>query len=233
MKLAIMQPYFFPYIGYWQLLNHVDRFVIYDDVNYIKRGWINRNRILINGDPKLLVIPLRDASQNKAICDHVIDESAAWRAKMLRSVDNAYRRAPYFSDAFPVINSIISCDTADLAAFLKNGLVTLSDYLGITTQIVSTSRGYDNAGLLGQGRIMDICNQENCDSYVNLEGGRALYDSKDFDAAGLSLEFLSTNRLSYAQRADSFTENMSIVDVLMAVGREGVRELLPNFSLVE
>ena len=108
MKLAIMQPYFFPYVGYWQLLNAVDRFVVYDDVNYIKGGWINRNRILINGKPSYITIPLNRASPNNLICDLTLQTSPVWRRKMIKSIENTYRKAPYFDEIFPTIEKSIN-----------------------------------------------------------------------------------------------------------------------------
>jgi hypothetical protein len=228
-----MQPYFFPYLGYWQLLNYVDRFVIYDDVNYIKGGWINRNRILINEEPHFITVPLRGASQNKLICEINIDESAFWRTKMLKSIENAYRKSPFFSEVFPVLEQIIRHEGEDLASFLKQQLQLLAEFLGIGTEVMGSSRIYANNRLSGQDRIIDICRQEHASVYINPEGGLALYSSSEFSLAGLPLQFLKSNSRSYVQRAPSFVSNLSVVDALMAVGREGVNALLTDFTLIK
>jgi hypothetical protein len=228
-----MQPYFFPYLGYWQLLNYVDRFVIYDDVNYIKGGWINRNRILINGEPRYLTIPLRDASPNKLIYELAIAESVGWRNKLLKSVEGAYKKSPFFEEAIPVIQEIIQFNDGNLASFLSHQIIKLVEFLGIQTEVRETSRNYNNGELAGQTRVIDICRRENAKRYLNAEGGMALYDRSAFGEAGLTLQFIKMNSQEYVQRASAFVPNLSIVDVLMAVGREGVRDLLADYSLIE
>lgn len=233
MKLAIMQPYFFPYLGYWQLMNIVDRFVIYDDVNYIKRGWINRNRILINGEPRYLTVPVSNASQNKRICDLTIDDSGNWRGKVLKSIEGAYRKSPWFDEVFPVLQDIVQYNERGLADYLRYQLFRLAEFLGIGTVLIGSSRQYANADLSGQARILDICRRENADAYLNAEGGMALYDSSAFIEVGLSLQFIRMNPKEYAQRAATFVPNLSIVDVLMAIGSGRVRESLADFSLIE
>jgi hypothetical protein len=227
-----MQPYFLPYLGYWQLLNYVDRFVIYDDVNYITRGWVNRNRILINGEPRYLTIPLCNASQNRLICEIGVAPSV-WRSKLLRSIELAYMKSPFFNEVIPLLNKIIQRDDGNLASFVTYQISTLAEFIGIDTELRTSSRRYSNSELAGQARIIDICKRESADIYVNAEGGRLLYDSNAFAEAGLKLQFIKTNMKSYAQRSSAtFVPNLSIVDTLMAVGREGVREMLADFSLI-
>ena len=103
MKIAIMQPYFFPYLGYWQLMNIVDKFVIYDDVNYIKRGWINRNRILVEGKPFYIHVPVMKASQNKIINEMEVFVDSSLRKKELKTIELAYKKAPFFDSVYPLI----------------------------------------------------------------------------------------------------------------------------------
>lgn len=228
-----MQPYFFPYLGYWQLMNIADRFVIYDDVNYIKRGWINRNRILINGEPRYLTVPLSDASQNKKICELTIADSGNWRGKVLKSIEGAYRKSQWFADVFPVLEDIVLCPERGLADYLKYQLVRMADFLSIDTILIASSRYYANTTLTGQARIIDICRREKADEYLNLAGGMALYDGNAFSEAGLSLQFMKMNPGEYAQQSTAFVPNLSIVDALMAVGRGGVRDALADFSLIK
>jgi hypothetical protein len=231
MKLAIMQPYFFPYIGYWQLIYAVDRFVIYDDVNFIKKGWINRNRILINGEPGYITIPLVGASQNKRICDIEMQTSAHWRNKMLKSIEFNYRKSPFFDEIFGEINRLISNPATNLAQFLAQSLEDIATLLGISTEFVRSSRDYGNSSLRGQDRILDICDREGATSYINAPGGQALYDTASFANANIDLCFSSGRISPYPQRAGEFVPNLSIIDALMEVGVSGVCERLREFDL--
>lgn len=233
MKLAIMQPYFVPYLGYWQLLNAVDRFVIYDDVNYIKGGWINRNRILINGQPSYITIPLYQASPNKLICDISMQPSPVWRKKLIKSIENAYRKAPFFTACFPVFEKIINYETECLADYLTHQLRVLATYMSIKTEIVVTSRHYQNNSLTGQDRVLDICKREGATSYLNSQGGQLLYDSETFSNSGIDLRFMVMNSVSYQQRATSFVPSLSIIDALMEVGAVETMRNMNEFELFE
>ena len=231
MKLAIMQPYFFPYIGYWQLINAVDRFVIYDDVSFINRGWINRNRILINGAPHYITVPLVGASQNKRICDIAMQDTTRWRDKIERSIESAYGRSTCFTETFPEIRRQIRHESNNLAEFLAAHLVRMAAFLGIETEIVRSSRIYGNSELRGEERIVDICEREGASSYVNLPGGRALYNAESFGIADVKLLFLSSRISPYRQRTPNFVPNLSIVDTLVEVGKSGVATRLCGYDL--
>lgn len=220
--VAIMQPYLFPYIGYWQLLQAADRFVVYDDVNYIVRGWVNRNRILINQAPGLITLPLLQASQNRKINEIDIAPAAQWQRRMLRCVEMAYRKAPCFDQVFPVVERILAHPDNNLAGFLTHQIQVLAGFMGQTVQIVSSSQGYGNAGLAAQERIVDICRQEGASRYINAQGGRALYEPARFAEAGIDLRFIGMRALPYRQRGEGFTPYLSIVDALMEVGAEGI-----------
>jgi hypothetical protein len=230
-RLAIMQPYFFPYIGYWQLIHAVDRFVIYDDVNYIVRGWINRNRLLINGQPGYITVPLRQPSQNRRICDISLQPSPVWRDKLVKSVEVAYRRAPYFVAAFSVVERIIRYEADNLSDYLVHQLRTLSVFMGIQTEFVPTSRCYGNDELSGQERILDICKREGATNYINPQGGQALYDRGSFIQNCLDLKFLVPSVIEYKQFEHLHVPWLSIIDVLMFNGIKGTRKLLENYSV--
>ena len=217
MRLAIMQPYFFPYLGYWQLLNTADRFVIFDDVNYIKRGWINRNRILVNGEPKYITVPLNQSSQNKRICDLTLLSSTDWRKKLVRSIEYSYRKAPCFPEIFPIIEKIICHKALNLSEYLANQLVTLAELLRIDTEFVMSSRCYQNDSLTGPERILDICRRENATTYINPEGGYELYDTAAFESEDIDLRFLVMRPVAYKQRSTGFVPFLSIIDALMEV----------------
>jgi len=232
-KLAIMQPYFFPYLGYWQLMQAVNRFVIYDDVNYIKGGWINRNRFLVNGKVVFLTIPLQQASPFKRICDTHLLTSHDWRDQLLKTIDMAYHKAPYFTEVFPVVEKIIHHDTVSLSSYLAHQLQTLAAFMGIRTEFVTSSRRYNNNALSGQARILDICRREGAQTYINAPGGRALYDVSTFRDAGINLCFITMHTLPYAQHSKAFEPGLSVIDVLMAVGAAGIKQHLDSFELME
>ena len=233
MKLGIMQPYFFPYLGYWQLLKTVDRFVVLDDVNYINRGWINRNRILINAEPSYITIPLRKVSQNMRICDLLIHEESPWRNKILRSIEHAYRRAPFFDSVFPLLEIIISNPVENLADYLLWQLQKVSSLLDIETDIVPTSRLYKNEDLSGERRIIDINIKESADNYLNLESGQSLYNAEAFSDASIRLEFIKYNAVPYFQRYPGFVSHLSIIDVLMELGPEKAASKLAEHELIQ
>lgn len=227
-----MQPYFLPYLGYWQLLNFVDRFVIYDNVNFIKGGWINRNRILINGKPSYITIPLHQASQNKLICDISLQSSLAWQTKMIKSIEYTYRKAPFFSNIFPIIKQIISYKTDNLADFLVHQLKTMAAFLGIRTELIKSSHRYKYPNLTGQDRILDICKREGASAYINLQGGQALYNAAAFRRQDIDLCFIVTQQIPYMQRSAGFVASLSLVDALMEIGAQGVAEQLDKFNLL-
>ena len=233
MKLAIMQPYFFPYLGYWQLIHAADKFVIYDDVNYIKGGWINRNRILINGKPVYITVPLHKASPYKRICDIVLQSGQAWRDKLVRMVEITYRKAPYFDAVFPVIEKLIRHEVVNLSDYLAHQIQALVLFMDIKTELVTTSRSYCNDHLNGQARLLEICRFEKADTYLNPEGGQALYNSAAFRNSGFDLRFLVMRPLPYKQRASSFLPYLSLIDVLMETGPAGVKYHLEAFDLIE
>lgn len=220
--LAIMQPYLFPYIGYWQLLHASDSFVIYDDVNYINRGWINRNRILINNAAGLITLPLLQASQNRKINEIDIAPVAQWQRRMLLTLEMAYRKAPCFPQVFPLFEQILSYESSNLAQFLTYQIQMIANFMGLTTRIVPSSQIYGNTHLAAQERILDICSREGATRYINAQGGQSLYEPLAFANAGIDLQFIAMRPLPYHQRGKTFTPYLSIIDALMEVGAEGI-----------
>lgn len=229
--LAIMQPYLFPYLGYWQLLQAADRHVVYDDVHYIKGGWINRNRLLVAGQVAYVTVPLHGASSFARICDIALDTRAPWRDKLVRTIAFNYRRAPCFAQVFPTLERIVQHEAPLLADYLLNQLRAIAAWLGIETEIVPTSRVYANAHLRGQDRVLDICRREGATTYINLPGGRALYDAQAFGQAGLALRFVQPRGPVYPQTAPGFVPGLSVIDTLMALGVDGTRRALRDFDL--
>lgn len=232
MRIAIMQPYFLPYIGYLQLMNAVDKFVLYDDVNYINKGWINRNRILVSGKEYLFTIPLKEASQNKLINEIYLSDDPKWRGKLLKTFEQAYKKAPFYLTAFAVTEKIINLDAEKVSDWIADSFAILAQYLNIQTEIVASSSIYQNTHLKGQERILDICQQEKADHYINPIGGTDLYDKSIFDKAGIQLNFLKSKPLIYSQFKNEFVPWLSIVDIMMFNDIPTIQGILNEYELI-
>jgi hypothetical protein len=232
MKIAIMQPYFFPYIGYFQLIAAVDKFVVYDDVNYINRGWINRNNILVNGAATFIQIPLSGASQNKLINEIEIINEAKWRVKLLRTIEQSYKKSPFFIVVYDLIQTQINNRYSNIGAFNLQIIQAICNYLGIKTQIISNSVQYQNKHLSGQSRIIDICKKENATHYINPIGGIELYDNKTFIQEKIELSFIKSIASPYSQLKGDFVPFLSIIDVMMFCSKEEIKSMLDRYSLI-
>lgn len=232
MKLAIMQPYLFPYIGYFQLMNAVDKFVIYDDVNYIKKGWINRNNILVNHKASMFTVPLAGASQNKLIYEIATGDLAGWSKSFLKTVEQNYKRAPYYQNTFVMLKEILSAESQNISALCFDSLKQIADYLELKTSFVQTSRVYNNHELKGQERILDICLKENAGHYINPVGGMELYSKEKFSENGMQLSFIKSQDITYQQFGDEFVPWLSIIDVLMFNSPEDIKVMLHKYELL-
>lgn len=225
-----MQPYLFPYIGYFQLINIADKFVLYDDVNYIKKGWINRNNLMVNGKKMLFTVSLAHASQNKLINEIEIADTFE---KLLKTIQINYSKAEYYKQTNELINKIISYKQNNLRDFIKNSLEALTNYIGIESEMLVSSELNKNNALKGQDKILEICKLLNASSYFNLPGGMDLYDKNKFREAGIELYFVKTNHTPYKQFSKEFEPALSIIDVLMHNSIERVNELLNKYELVK
>lgn len=233
MTVAIMQPYFLPYIGYVQLLNAVDTFVLYDDVAFINRGWINRNKLLVNGKEFMFTVPLKEASQNKRIRDIAFGDDLKWRGKLLQTIRQSYRKAPQFDAVWPMTEAMIQYDAPNIADYIRHSLEQIAAYLNITTRIVASSTIYNNEQLRAQERILDICRQEKATRYINPIGGQELYDKPTFAEANMELFFIKTRPIVYPQfSGQPFVPWLSILDVLMFNDPAQVHTLLTDYELV-
>jgi hypothetical protein len=232
MRVAIMQPYFLPYIGYFQLINAVDNFVIYDDVNFIKRGWINRNTIMVNKQSFLFSIPLISASQNNKIYEITISEDVNWKSNLLKTIELSYKKAPYFSDIYPLLNKIIGHKETNLSRFILFSLKEICNYLSIGTLFMISSEIDKNNSLNGQDKIIEICKKVNAESYINPIGGIELYNVKDFTVNNISLNFIKSNVIVYPHLHEVFVPNLSILDVLMFNSKNELKNLLNQYQLI-
>ncbi len=231
-KIAVMQPYFFPYIGYFQLINSVDKFVILDDVNYIKKGWINRNYILVNSKPCLFTIPLVKPSQNKLINETEIAFETNWKKKFLKTIETGYVKAPFFSEVYGMLSLIMESGQNNLSKFIQLSLKEIKTYLGLNTAIVESSVTYSNSHLKGEQRITDICRKENSQVYINLPGGTELYSKSNFLREGIDLYFIKSDRIEYRQFENEFAPSLSMIDVMMFNSKERINKFLNSYELV-
>lgn len=234
MKLAIMQPYFMPYIGYFQLIMASDKFVIYDDVTYIKQGWINRNQVLINGEAKKFSIPLRNGSSNVLIKDIEISEIAfdKWKKVFHKTLMSSYGRAPYYNDIMILMDRILSDFDNSIVELSIRGIEETLKYLGLSCNMVRSSKSYNNTDLVSQNRVLDICKKENASIYVNPMGGRELYSRDIFEQNGLELFFIKPQCIAYKQYKGDFVPWLSMIDILMFNSPDEIKTMLGCYDLV-
>ena len=229
MTLGIMQPYFMPYIGYWQLMAAVDTYVVYDDVNYIKGGWVARNNILLNGQKHMFTITLNGASPNKLFNEITIKDDFK---KFSRLIESAYRKSPYYAEVSALLDKIYNYEDKSLGVFMMHSFQVVLDYLEINTKLVLSSTIEKDNSLRGKDKVKHICHLLGADTYYNAIGGQELYDKEDFMADGINLHFVQTNLMPYAQLGSEFVPGLSIIDVLMHNGKEGTKKLLNEYTLI-
>lgn len=224
-----MQPYFFPYIGYFQLISAADTFVVYDDVNFIKGGWINRNFILSNGDKLRITLQLLGASPNQLINQIHVGNSGH---KLFKTIQQSYSRANYYDDVIPLIEKILYSEETNLAAFLNFSLRQICDYLGLDRKwYLSSDLNKDNA-LRGQQKVLAICEELGAKQYINVPGGRALYDHGSFAEQEIQLSFLEPVIQSYEQNSHVFIPNLSIIDVMMFNSQKQCQQMVREYGIV-
>lgn len=232
MKAGIMQPYFMPYLGYWQLMNAVDVYVIYDDVNFIKGGWINRNRILNGEKVQYINVQMKGASSFKRINQIEVQRDKIYIEKTKRTVWNAYHNAPHFTETYFLLEDIFDCDKDNLASYLEYSIRKVCAHLGIDTKLLISSEIVKNNSLKGEEKVIEICKNLGADMYYNAIGGRELYDFEHFRERGMELFFLQPGDTVYVQGGKPFVPNLSIIDVMMYNSVEEIVAMLRNYTLI-
>lgn len=229
MKLAIMQPYFMPYLGYFQAIAAVDKYVVYDDVQYIKGGWINRNNLIICGQKKMFTIIQDGASPNKLINEISFKDNFKG---FLMTVKCNYSKAPFFSEVYPLIESICNYPKKGLGDFIYNSFVEICNFLDVKTELILSSSFKKDTTLKAEEKVMHICKLLGADTYINAIGGQELYSKEEFKQNGIDLYFIKMDNVEYKQFSNKFIPNLSIIDVLMHNGKEGTKDLLNKYTLV-
>ncbi|MFS8063614.1 MAG: WbqC family protein [Luteimonas sp.] len=233
LRVALMQPYFFPYLGYFQLMHAVDCFVFYDDAQFMKGGWVNRNRLLVDGRPGWWTFPVVHASHRLPICGREYRSAPAQTARLIAQVEHAYRLAPHFGSMFPRIAGYLGSPQSNVAAFNQAHLESLARDMGLRCRFLASSELVPGTTLGGQAKVIEICRALGATHYINSPGGQALYDADVFADAGLQLGFLHPRPEPYPQFGQPHAASLSIVDALMFNDPEHMRQLLRQYDLSE
>lgn len=232
MRLAIMQPYFFPYIGYYQLIAAVDQFIVYDNIKYTKKGWINRNRMLLNGTDAMFSLPLKKDSDSLDVVERELAADFN-RDKLLNQIRGAYRRAPYFEQTFPLVEQIVRYEDPNLFRFLHHSIIKTCEHLGITTEIRISSDIVINHELQSQDKVLALCGAAGANTYVNAIGGLELYSKEMFKEKGIELKFIKSKPFEYPQFGAEFVPWLSIIDVMMFNPLDAIRNCITtNYELI-
>ena len=256
MKLGIMQPYFMPYLGYFQAIAAVDKYILYDQLTFIQSGWINKNRIRQRNMPvSNIVVPLVNKSSNTLIADTLIDNTKPWRKKIVKSLQLGYGKSAYYHDIMPLIEDILSKEYTTISELNCSSIKRICEYLEIQTKIDSNVKQYldleerlcdiENGDysrfahlhtlpIKKVARVLEICKAEESTFFVNAIGGQELYDKDEFKQYGIDLFFIKMNNVQYSQNCTdgSFEPGLSIIDVLMHNGKEGTKKLLNEYTLI-
>ncbi len=228
-----MQPYIFPYIGYFQLIKATDKIIFYDDVNWIKKGWINRNRLLINGSASIFTIPCTNVSQNKLILDIELLKEDKHISKLLKSIDLAYKQAPHFNEFYPIVNKILNSNCNKISELAIYSIKEVFNYLNLElTYDLSSKKHFLSRGQIKEDRLIDICHKEQATTYINSIGGKELYNKEYFRNKGIELFFIDSKEIKYEQFTDDFISHLSIIDVLMFNSKDTVIDYLNNYELI-
>ncbi len=235
-KIAIMQPYFFPYIGYFKLINAVDCFIFLDDVSFIKQGFIHRNKLLFNSTPTWFTLPLQNASQNVTIQNTKISQEnfPKWRRKFLASLHSFYSKSPYYKSGLEIVQATLDEPSLYMGEFAKKSIENCVQYLEIQTQFTSSSQMKTNKDFKAEERILALCKEVNASEYINLSGGKEIYCAKNFSKEGIGLSFLKPEQFEISvnliqiQDNKSYNPYLSILDLIMCFSKEEIKKLLAN-----
>ena len=249
-----MQPYFMPYIGYFQAISAVDKYILYSNLNFIKEAWMNRNRLLLNdGRIYQFTVPLQHKSSNSLIRDIMVDNSKPWARNLLTTISSNYKKAPFFEETYPLVESLLTSEHQSLTLLNSSTIKAIAHHLDISTVIEDDNSRFlemeDKLSRLDEGydelpdlrltspikkvaRVIEMCRMEGADFFVNAIGGQALYSKEELQQYGIELHFIKTDEITYKQHRDHFEPNLSIIDVMMFNGKEGTKQLLKEYTLV-
>ena len=224
---AVMQPSLFPYIGYYQLVYASDVLIVYDDVNFIKKSYINRNSILVNGHEKLFSMSIHRASQNILIQNLYY----APVDKLIKTIQMSYCKTPYYKDVIDLITNVLNNENRNISKLNELSIRMVFDYLGISKKIVFASElDYDRTEERAN-RLIALTKMQSCGHYINSPGGKELYQKEYFDKQGIKLSFIESKITPYTQLAKEFVPYLSMIDILMNCSKEEIIKMLSNYEL--
>jgi len=233
MRIGIMQPYLFPYLGYFQLINAVDKYIVLDDVQYIKGGRINRNVILLDGKLYKFTFSVSKAPHNYKINQRYFSEAYERdKKKFLNVLRQSYSKAPCYKDVAKLLKSILDSKEYNAGRFITRSLRSICSYLSINTPLVNSSKITRDEALKKEHMVMDIVKRQKGSTYINAVGGTGLYSKDNFEKKGVKLCFLKMKDIKYKQFDHGFIPNLSIVDVMMFNSKKKISNMLNQFSLV-
>lgn len=228
-----MQPYFLPYIGYFQLIKSVDEFILYDNIQYTKKGWINRNRILVNGSDRLITLPVKKDSDYLNVVDREISDT--WntdKKSLLNLIKSSYSKAPYFRETYELLEECLAVEHTNLFEFIHQTLLKINRYVEIETPItISSSISIDHS-LKSEEKVLSLCKAVGATMYINAIGGQHLYSKDRFAAHKIQLQFIKSDTIQYSQFSNNFVPWLSIVDVLMFNSKQDIIRYLNSYTLI-
>lgn len=233
MNIAIMQPYLFLYIGYFQLIDSVELFISADDYQFIKGGWINRNKILVGGKPYMLIFSLEKGSNSKKINERYYKMTEEEVIRIKKTIKFNYGKAKYFNEVMGLIDEILSYKNLNVAKFNLNSIKKICDYMEIKCSFIESQDINKNKELRCEDLVIDICKELNADVYINPIGGIKLYKDSHFKENNIELFFVKSSAKKYKQFSEEFNPNLSIIDLLMHNSKEEIKQLLKEYNLIK
>lgn len=232
-SIAIMQPYFFPYLGYFQLLYAVDEFIFLDDVKFIKRGWINRNKFLTNmGEVKYITIPVKSETTDKDVLEVKTVLGEGKQIELLNKMSEWYSKAPYFDHVFPIFEQAVLHESEFLCDLSMLSIQKTAEYLGLVKSFDRSSRIQNSKNFRRANRIIQISREKNVKNYINAPSGKEIYDIDYFKERGIQLKFLVPGQVKYCRFGQQFSDSLSILDIMMFNSPETIRnKIIPKYAL--
>ncbi len=236
MKLGIMQPYFFPYIGYLTLINYVDKFILFDTPQYITHGWINRNRILNqNGEVRYITVPVRKSARDAKIKDIKIDDSKKWKEAILGSMTAYKRKAPYYAKTIELLKSVFESARNDIVELDFLALKAVCEYLDIKTPIEIYSKMgvvLDEDVTAPDEWALFITKKLGYSEYINPPGGKSFFHKEKYIKEHIELKFIENMLPSYVQRIGHFEKGLSILDIMMFCDKPAIVDMLNDYKII-
>lgn len=235
MRIAIMQPYLFPYIGYYSLIKNSDHFVFFDTPQYIRKGWINRNRILsCSNEPIFFTVPIKKCSRNTAINAVYINDSMSWKEKIYGQLSIYKNKAPYYDDTLELIKTVLESEEKSMSELAINSIKITSEYLGIDKKFdVFSEMGMNDIQVDAPDEwALYITKRMGYDTYINPPGGKEFFDSMKYEQEKINLFFLEQEVIPYKQIYGDFIPGLSIIDVLMFCNIDEINDMMNYFKMI-